>query len=319
MLTQRQITFVCKKDTLLPWEHYGENLLKKYFLLYVLILFIGILIFLSPLSELALLSFQSELYSHFFFVPVVSIFFIITEKKNIVICTCYSVKVGGLIMLAGLFAYGLSLFFRNTLDKNDYLSVCILAFILWLIGGFIFTFGYKTFRKCRFPLFFLLFMVPIPFYILDHLISILQLWSAHSVQLIFEIINFSYLRDGMIFDVPGGISIEVARQCSGIRSSLALLITSVIAGKIFLESKWRMAVLAICVLPIAIFKNALRITSLTILASSLDKAWLTNSWLHKSGGIVYFSIAICMLSLVLLTLKWSERKAKYKSPIYEVI
>jgi exosortase len=283
---------------------------KKYFLIFFLILFAGLLIFYKPIYALALLSFKSELYSHFFFIPLVSIFFVITERKEIFIRINHSFKTGILIMTAGILVFGIGLFFRNTLDQNDFLSLCIFGFIIWVIGGFILTFGYHSFQKSRFSLLFLFFMVPIPSCVLDHLIHILQVWSAHSVQLIFEIIGFSYLRDGMFFEVPGGVAIEVARQCSGIRSSLALLMTSIIAGHMFLESIWKKTILALFVLPITIFKNALRITSLTMLASLLDKAWLTNSWLHKSGGIVYFSIAFCLLALMLWLLRWSERRKK---------
>jgi exosortase len=286
----------------------GDNLLKKYILIFFLIVSAGILIFYNPLFELALLSSRSELYSHFFFIPLVSVFFIITERKEVLNRTGYSLNPGVFFMSAGLVAYGLGLLFLNTLEKNDFLSICTFGFVLWIIGGFILSFGYQPFRKTPFPLLFLFFMVPIPSFILDPVISVLQVWSAHSVQLIFELINFSYLRDGMFFEVPGGIAIEVARQCSGIRSSLALLITSVIAGYMFLENRWSRLILALFVLPVTIFKNALRITSLTLLASYFDESWLTDSWLHKSGGIVYFSIALCVLGSALLALKWFERK-----------
>jgi exosortase len=283
---------------------------KKYFLLFFFILIVGILIFYKPLFKLAVLSSHSELYSHFFFIPIVSIFFFVTDRKKILAGPGYSLRTGILIMTAGLFSYGVGLYFQNIWEQNDYLSVSTFGFILWVVGGFILTFGYHTFCKLRFPLLFLLFMVPIPSYVLYHVISVLQVWSAHAVQLSFELIGFSYLRDGMFFEVPGGVAIEVARQCSGIRSSIALLITSVIAGYMFLESKWRMAALAMFVLPITIFKNALRITSLTLLASYLDKAWLTNSWLHQSGGIVYFSIAFCLLGALLWALKRSEKNSR---------
>lgn len=52
---------------------------------------------------------------------------------------------------------------------------------------------------------------------------------------------------------------EVAPQCSGIRSSLVLFITSLIGGYLFLRSPWRRFALAAFVLPLALLRNGFRV------------------------------------------------------------
>ena len=270
----------------------------------------GILIFLNPLTQLANLSFKSELYSHFFLIPAISLYFFFTNRKIIFSDFKPQWATGFKVILAGIIFYTIGVLSKNTLAENDYLSLSVFGFVLWLMGGFVGVFGVDTFRRACFPLLFLIFMVPIPLFLLDRIIYVLQVWSAHAVQPIFEIIRLPYIRDGVIYEVPGGVIIEVARQCSGIRSSIAMVITAVIAGHMFLQKHWTKIILVLCVLPVTIFKNALRITSLTYLASTLDPSWLTDSWLHKSGGVVYLMIAFAILGPVL----WALRKYEMRKP-----
>lgn len=267
---------------------------------------LGAAVFSSPLLALAELSHDNELYSHIFFIPIISLYLFVIDRKTLVESVEYAVMPGLAVMLAGLVSYGCALFFRGSLGVNDYLSAAMAGFLMWVIGAYICCWGGAAFKKALFPLFFLAFMVPVPAVLMDGLISFLQHGSADAVQWTFDLIGFPYLREGVTFEVQGGFAISVAKECSGIRSSLALLITVVLAGKMFLRSGWRRLILAIFVVPVTIFKNALRITSLTLLASKLDMSWLTNSWLHNSGGIVFFSITICILIPVL----WGLRKTE---------
>ena len=107
--------------------------------------------------------------------------------------------------------------------------------VLVVIGAFIALFGLRAFRAARFPLLFLAFMVPLPTAVEEWIIRVLQLGSAEFVAFLFPLTGMPVLRDACVFHLPG-ISIEVAPQCSGIRSSLALVITCVLAGHMFLKT-----------------------------------------------------------------------------------
>ena len=150
-------------------------------------------------------------------------------------------------------------------------------------------------------------MIPIPTVILDPLIRILQVGSAHFTYAIFKIIGIPVFRDGMIFELPG-IAIEVAKECSGIRSTLALIITSVIIGYLFLQSSAKRIILVLTIFPLTIIKNAIRITTLSLLAVYVDKSFLTGSFLHHSGGIIFFLIALVLLAPFLFFLRKLENK-----------
>jgi exosortase len=266
---------------------------------------LGLLIFSSPIWQLAQLSRHNELYSHFMLIPVVSLFFLWVDRKALFAQTDGAPVKGLLTMALGIAVYLAALHGHDLLNRNDYLAVCILGAVIWIHGGFVGVYGQAAYRQARFPLYFLLLCVPLPSFILDPVIRFLQVGSAHAVHLAFEMTGIPYLRDGMTFQLPG-IAIEVAKECSGIRSSLILFITSLMAGHMFLKTTWRKVILVLVIIPLTIFKNAVRITTLSLLAVYVDKSWLTDSWLHKGGGIVFFVLALLFLAPVLWALVRSE-------------
>ena len=115
------------------------------------------------------------------------------------------------------------------------------------------------------------------------------------------------LRTGLVFALPG-LTIEIAEECSGIRSSMALVITSLFAGHLLLRSVWRQAALTVATLPLLLVKNGIRIVTLSLLAIYVDPGFLTGR-LHHQGGIVFLVLALAMLLPVLFWLRRSERIA----------
>ncbi|MFV2082609.1 MAG: archaeosortase/exosortase family protein, partial [bacterium] len=96
--------------------------------------------------------------------------------------------------------------------------------------------------------------------------------------------------------------------CSGIRSSIGLLITVLIASHLFLKRFFTKALLVTTIIPFVLIKNGIRITTLTLLAVYVDKSYLTDSFLHKSGGVVFFAIALLLMFPILIYLRWLENK-----------
>ncbi len=140
----------------------------------------------------------------------------------------------------------------------------------------------------------------------------LLIGSAETAYKVFQVLDIPVYRQDFVFELPG-ISVEVARQCSGIRSALALIITSVLAGYLFLETRRRRVALVLAVFPITIFKNSLRIVTISLLAAYVDPIFLTNHWIHSAGGKPFFIFALLFMLPVLWLLRRSEKK-KIDSP-----
>jgi exosortase/archaeosortase family protein len=103
------------------------------------------------------------------------------------------------------------------------------------------------------------------------------------------------------------MDIEVAKECSGIRSSLSLIITALLAGHFFLRTGWSRALLVLAIVPITILKNGFRIAMLSILGVYVDERIL-GSDLHRKGGILFFIMALVLVWGVIALLRKSEGK-----------
>src|SRR5207248_9751949 len=100
-----------------------------------------------------------------------------------------------------------------------------------------------------------------------------------------------------------------ARQCSGIRSSIALLLTFLVAGHLALDSSWRKLVLLLAVLPVVLLKNGLRIVTVTMLAVYVDPAFLSGT-LHERGGVLCYVLGVALLAGFLKILRRSEQESR---------
>jgi exosortase len=256
---------------------------------------------------LASLAHHNELYTHIGLIPLFSIAIIYIKRLDIFERVEFAPVAGGTIISAGLLLLLAGSIYRAEPGSTDFLALSASGYVLWLIGFFTTLYGLQAFRRAMFPLFFLFFSVPIPQFMLDQIIAFLQHMTTETVDVIFALLGVPYLRTGTLFQLPD-VTIEVARQCSGIRSSLALIIATTAAGFVFLETGWRRLLLVLAIIPITIFKNALRIATLTLMASHIDPSWLTDSWLHRAGGKPFFVFALLLWSPLLWLMWRSEKK-----------
>ncbi|HQK99600.1 MAG TPA: exosortase/archaeosortase family protein [Smithellaceae bacterium] len=249
---------------------------------------------------------RSEYYSHIPLIPLVSLYLLLIRRKQIAACAVYAVRCGIPVLAAALALFGAGQLWAAALDKNNFASLIAFSVLVFVHGGFILTYGLKAYRIALFPLLFLLFMIPIPSAVMDGIIYLLQAGSTEFTNLLFWISGVPYMRDGFVFHLPQ-VSVEVAKQCSGIRSSLALFITALLAGHLFLKTWWKVAILAAAAVLIAMFKNGIRIITLSLLGNYVDVRILESS-LHREGGIPFFIVALLLLAPVLFFLRKTEKE-----------
>jgi len=156
-------------------------------------------------------------------------------------------------------------------------------------------------------LLFLFLTIPLPNTLLNHAIYFLQKGSAEVAEMIFDLAGVPALREGFVFHLAH-FNIEVAKECSGIRSSLALLILALVVGHLFLRTPWKQVVFVIAGLLIMMVKNGVRIATLAILAEYVDPGFLYGR-LHHEGGVVFFLLGLLLLLPVLWLLQRSEKPA----------
>jgi exosortase len=267
--------------------------------------------FAAPLTMLGQLTLQQEHYSHIVLIPAISIFLLLRGRRRIFAQVETRWREGAGVLVGGLL-FGLVAIRSSALtSENDRLSATIVALVASWFGLFILCYGLRAFRSASFPLLFLLLMVPIPDALLDRVIVWLQTWSAEISHVGFTLLGVPVFREGLVFSLPG-LSIEVARECSGIRSSLALLITSLLAGQLFLRSAWTKVVVFLVAVPLLVIKNGIRIVTLSLLTLHVDPDFLAGD-LHRQGGVVFFLITLGILAPVIWLLDKAERSRRHAS------
>jgi exosortase len=275
---------------------------------FVGLVILSVIIFWSTFHALVLFSSDHESSSHILLIPFVSIYLLWSERSRIFQVVRASPVSGGTLVLAAIALYLFVASHSSVQDPEQFLSGATLAIVLLWLGGFLLFYGVAAWRRASFSLLFLLLMVPLPPAILESTIYLLQQGSTEIAYLLFKAVGIPVLRQGFILNLPS-VSIEVAQECSGIRSSVALFITCLLAAHLFLRTKWRMLVFVLLAFPLAIIKNGIRIATLTLLSVYVDPSFLTGR-LHHQGGFVFFLLALAILFPVLLLLQKSERTAK---------
>jgi len=191
-------------------------------------------------------------------------------------------------LLAATFAYGEA----GSVPDDNLLAVSMGGLVVWWIGAVVFCFGLAAFHSFLFPLCFLFWIVPLPEFLLIRIVEFLQQESAWTARMLFRAVGTPVTQDGIMLSLPG-MDIEVARSCSSIRSSLVLVITTMVLGHLLLRSWWRKALLIALAIPLSFAKNGLRIFVVCELAMR-NPAYF-EGWLHRQGGVVFLSIALVVV------------------------
>ena len=260
--------------------------------------------FWASLRSLVQLALASDEYSHILIVPFISIVLVWMERERLFQTLEPNRSSAAVLFCVGALLGAFGWRSPSLSAGTDWLGLAILGFLCLIWAGFLFFYGTSAFKAGLFPLLFLLLMVPLPGFLLDRFIVWLQVGSADVAEWVFQLSGTPVLRQGLIFALPR-VTIEVAKECSGIRSTQALLITCLLAGHLFLRTNWRRTVLLAAAVPVLIIKNGVRIATLTLLAVHVDSSFLTGH-LHHNGGFVFFTLGM----LILLPLLWWLQKTE---------
>lgn len=251
---------------------------------------------------------SSDSSSHIVLIPIISFFLLYLERQKLFSITRTSIVPGASLTLLSIFFYWLVN--RSSFPQGNWqLALETLCVVLVWIAGFLLCYGFAALRAAAFPLLFLLLMVPLPDVILDRAIYALQSGSTEISYLIFQMVGTPVSRHGFLLSVPG-VTIEVAKECSSIRSSIALFITCLLAAHLYLRTVWKKFVFVVLGLLVSVVKNGIRISTLTLLSVYVDPGFLYGR-LHRQGGFVFFLIALLLLLPVFL---WMEKSDKLREP-----
>jgi exosortase C (VPDSG-CTERM-specific) len=277
--------------------------INKRFLGWCLYLVILCGAFALPLRAFVTYARHSDVHSYVLLIPFVTAYLIFIRWKQLSRELSSAWGYALLLAATGTGALLASLHFTE-LGQNDYMTLIALSFVCFAIAGAFLFLGGKWAYSAMFPLFFLVFMIPLPEAAVDFLENASKEASAEVANWLFLISNTPVLRAGTVFQLPG-ITIEVAKECSGIRSSLVLVITSFLAANMFLHTTWRRALLVCAVIPLGLLRNGLRILVISLLCVHIGPQMI-HSVIHRRGGPVFFVASLVPLFVLLWWLRHRE-------------
>lgn len=263
-------------------------------ILFALLLVASVIVFWTALRDLASLAWRADEYTHTALIPLVSLILLYLRRREVFAHPRYSWGAGGLLLLAGIIGDQLSLRYSAPLGRENELLVRILAVVIVWMGALVLCFGIQVFRAGAFPLLFTLLMVPIPGPLMEKPLVLIQHGSAEVTSLLFAASQVPVFRDGMRFSLPG-VDMEIAAECSGIHSTIALLITSFLVCYFWIRPGWKRVTLILSVFPIVCLTNGLRIFTIAVLAAYVNPIVFRGN-LHRRGGVFFFLLALLLLA-----------------------
>jgi exosortase len=259
-----------------------------------------------PLMATLTLAWRDNQYTHVLLILPISATLIYVNRRALGLESGLHPRLGSVLLgLSMLTAISVKLWFAF-LTSDAQLAINMLALVIWWIGAFFLCFGGHVSRSFLFALCFLFGLVPIPQGMLNEIVRLMQQGSACVARLLFATAGVPVVQDGPMLTIPN-LTVEVAKQCSSIRSSSMLLVTAMVLAQIFLGSPWRKALVIGLAVPLSIAKNGLRIFTIAMLGTRVDSSFLTGK-MHHNGGIIFFLVSLVALCLLLLVLRRTEHR-----------
>lgn len=163
-----------------------------------------------------------------------------------------------------------------------------------LAGALLMVRGAGGVKRFAFPLFFLLFLIPLPGFVLEAMTGPLKELVSSGVAGLLSLLGYAVERNGVVL-VVSGHELLVADACSGMNSLMSLmalgLLYTQLAGR---RSAMRVALVMAGMVPIAIAANMVRVLALSLVAVHLgDDA--ARGWIHDVAGFLVFGVALSLL------------------------
>ncbi len=171
-----------------------------------------------------------------------------------------------------------------------------LSLIIFIWGGVLYLYGCSIFRKLLFPLFFLLFMIPVPSQVYAALTMPLQLIVTRITVAAAALTGIPVYREGNVIHLPD-MTFQVIQACSGLRSIMTMLTLGAIIAYFFLKSPISRTVLFISAIPVSIAINIFRVFSMVV-GYHFFKLNLMEGTPHTMLGLAVFILALAIFMLI---------------------
>lgn len=179
--------------------------------------------------------------------------------------------------------------------------------ILVLLSIFILTIGWVNVRKFWFPLFFLIFMVPLPSDLVDALTLPMKIAVSTVAEYILYHVGYPIARNGVILQI-GHYKLLVADACAGLHTVFSLEAMGLLYLHLIKRDSFvRNVTLAILIVPISFVANTIRVVALVLITYYYGDE-VGQGFVHDFAGFVLFGVALVLIIFVDTLIHWGEKK-----------
>ena len=198
-----------------------------------------------------------------------------------------------------IFAFGLLLYVIGFIKVFPFLSALSLLFTA--SGLILYFYGKPVMRSFLFPITFFIFAIPVPVLTLQKVAYVLQSLTARYSASIIEMLGIPVTRTGAEIHLQDSAFL-VGLPCSGMNSLISLLALVTIFIYVLKCPRYKKAALICAAIPIAIFANILRVTSLLLIANAYGTE-AAMGFFHTFFSPLLFIIAFIFLILVSIIIR----------------
>lgn len=186
---------------------------------------------------------------------------------------------------------GVLMYILGRSQKID--SIEVMSQIFAMVATVLLLRGWAGLRLVWFPLFFLLFMVPVPGVLAQALTLPLKSAVSYCAEAILHLAGYPIGRSGVTL-VVGPYQLLVADACAGLNSIFTLEALGLFYMKLMdYKSKARNTFLAVMILPISFISNTIRVIVLVLVTYHLGDE-VGQGFVHSLAGLVLFSVALTL-------------------------
>ena len=230
---------------------------------------------------------QVEEYSYGYFIPIISMFLIWQKSDQL---RQFELKGSW----TGLVVVALALALGAISDLSAIRLIGQYGFVIALFGLAVCFVGWRGTRILAVPLGILLFMIPLPQFLLREISQQLQLVSSEIGVGLIRLFGISVFLEGNVIDL-GSYKLQVVEACSGLRYLFPLMVLGFLAANFFQGAFWKRALILLSTIPLTIVINSLRIGLIGVTVEYWGNA-MAEGLLHDFEG--WFMFMLCLALLV---------------------
>jgi exosortase D (VPLPA-CTERM-specific) len=256
--------------------------------------------FRGALLELVRRWTSQEEYSHGFLIPLVAAWLLWTRRDALLASVGRPSWTGPLLILLAMIMHVV-----GALSAIFILSQ--LAFIVALLGIILAVGGFPLLRAAFFPVIFLIFAIPLPYFIDANLSLQLQLVSSQLGVFFIRMFQIPVYLEGNMIDL-GNYKLQVVDACSGLRYLFPLVSLSCLAAYLFNAPAWQRAVVLFSSIPITIAMNGFRIGMVGVTVDRWGTRMAEGALHFFEGWIIFVASALLLTLEVYLLARLSGRR-----------